>query len=285
MKALGLQTLKVAAISLGARLRPVNDDHARHIAESIQESGRLRNPIEVRVGRKPGTYQVVSGGHRFRGVEILQWDEVDAFVYEMTDQEALIWEIDENLRRYELTPLDRAVFLAERQRVYEELHPETKAGVAGAEAKHGRANDIVSFASDAAQKCGLTPRTIQRAVQIANGLTLATRQRVSGTPLATKQSELMALAKLTPAEQADALELLLADEPTVKTVDQAAQAVRGVRVAVDPDTDKALSKLMRAWRDAPPAVKRAFLAAKMEDAQDRVLRDFVADQVKRQEAA
>ena len=284
VKALGLQKLPVTSITLGLRLRPVDEAHASHLAESIAETG-LRCPIEVRLGRRTGTYTVVAGGHRFRAVELLQWAEVDAFVYRMNDREALIYEIDENIRRYDLSPLDRAVFLAERQRLYEELHPETKAGVAGAAAKHGRATDIVSFASDAAKRCGLTDRSIRRAISIAKGLAPATRQRIAGTPLAEKQSELLALIKLTPDEQAAVLDLLLTDAPRARTVGQATRIVRGGRETADPGTDAALSKLLRAWRDAPAPVKRAFLAAKMEDTQDTVLRDFVAAQNKRKEAA
>lgn len=286
MKALGLHTLPLAKISLGLRLRVVDENHAAHLAENIAEVGRLRSPVEVREVKGPGgrkTYTVIAGGHRFRAVQMLGWTEIDAFVFEMTEAEARIWEIDENIRRHELNPLDRAVFLAERQRLYLELHPETAAGVAGGKARQGTATDTMSFATDVAKRCGLTERTIQRAITIARNIAPAIRQRIAGTPLAAKQSELLALAKATPAEQSAAITLIL--DGAAKTVDAALKQVRGVREAADPDADTALSKLLRAWKAAPPHVKRGFLAAKMEDATDDVLRDFVAAQVKLREAA
>ncbi len=287
MKALGLQTLRVADIDFGDRLRQVDTAHADLLAQNIREVGRLRQPIEVRTrkGRGKGVrpYVLIAGGHRLQAATILGWEEVDAFVLEMTDDEARLAEIDENLVRHELNPLDRAVFLAERKALYEKLNPETKAGVAGAEAKHGRANDIMSFAADTAERCGLTERTIQRAVAIATGLRPDIRQRIAGTFLARKQSGLLALVKLSPAEQAAALDLLLAEEPKAKTVEQAARLIRGVRASTD--ADAALSKLLRAWRDAPAATKRAFLAAKMEDEADTILRDFVLGHGNQREAA
>ena len=102
MKELGLQNIPVAAISLGLRLRVVDEVHAQHLAENIQEISRLRSPIEVRKvkGRAKGdAYTIIAGGHRFRAVQLLGWTEVPAFVFEMTEQEARIWEIDENKHR------------------------------------------------------------------------------------------------------------------------------------------------------------------------------------------
>jgi ParB family chromosome partitioning protein len=263
MKELGLQTIPVAAISLGLRLRVVDEVHAQHLAENIQEIGRLRSPIEVRKvkGRaKVDAYTIIAGGHRFRAVQLLGWTEVPAFVFEMTEQEARIWEIDENIRRHELNPLDRAVFLAERQRLYEELHPETAAGVAGGKARQGAANEIVSFATDTAQRCGLTPRTIQLAVSIAKGLPQAIRQRIAGTPLAQKQSELLALIKLSPSEQTAVLDLLLAEPPQCRSVASAEAFVKGVHEPDLSPTEAKFQKLVFLWGRAGREAQRQFLA-------------------------
>ena len=51
MKALGLQTLKVADIDFGQRLRQISEDHAQLLAQNMREVGRLRQPIEVRTRR------------------------------------------------------------------------------------------------------------------------------------------------------------------------------------------------------------------------------------------
>lgn len=130
MKPLGLQSIPLADIDVSGRLRMVDPDHAALLAENMRQVGRLRQPVEVRE-RKGGGFKLIAGGHRYRAVEMLGWSEIEAFVFDASDDEARLAEIDENLVRHDLNPLDRAVFLAERKALYEKLHPQTKAGVAG----------------------------------------------------------------------------------------------------------------------------------------------------------
>jgi ParB family chromosome partitioning protein len=54
----------------------------------------------------------------------------------------------------------RARYTARRKVIYLEKHPETKRGVAGAEAKH-RANEKISFAAETAKKTGTSERIVQ----------------------------------------------------------------------------------------------------------------------------
>jgi hypothetical protein len=68
--------------------------------------------------------------------------------------------IDENLCRAELSAADRARYTARRKAIYLEKHPETKRGVAGAEAKHGRATENFSFAAETAKKTGTSERIV-----------------------------------------------------------------------------------------------------------------------------
>ena len=261
MKSLGRQVLKVADITIGERLRQIDEAHAQLLAESLRQTGHLRNRPEVRLQRrgKKIVHTLISGGHRMRAVRIAGWEEVEVEVYEGTDDEVRMWEIDENLIRHDLNPLDRAVFLAERKGLYLKLHPETAAGIAGAEAKHGRANDIMSFAAATAEKCGWSVKTIERAISIATAIKPDVRARIAGTALAKKQSELLALMRLAPSDQHRVLDLLLAEEPKAKTVEAARKIALGVREAADPSAENALAKLLRVWEDTPPPVRRSFL--------------------------
>jgi ParB family chromosome partitioning protein len=259
MKSLGLHQITVAQIDFGTRLRQVSEDHAALLAANIAEVGRLRSPIEVRKTRKADQYTLIAGGHRLRAVQSLGWAEIDAFVFDLTDDEARLAEIDENLIRHELNPLDRAVFLAERKELYLRLHPETAAGTAGAEAKHGRATDIMSFAADTAERCGLTERSIRRAVAIAVGLKAGARARIAGTWLAAKQGELLALTRASESEQHKALDLLLATPAQAKTVEAALKMVRGVVETAKSEDDVEFEKLVKAWLRASGPVRRRFL--------------------------
>lgn len=255
MKSFGLQTIPVALIDIGERLRPVSEPHAELLAENIGQTGRLRQPIEIRqVGHR---YSLIAGRHRLRAVELLGWAAIDAFVYAASDDEARLAEIDENLVRHELNPLDRAVFLAERKAIYEKLHPETVAGVAGAEAKH-RATEIISFARDTAERVGLTERTIQLAVSIARDLSPQVRQLVAGTKLAQKQSELLALSKVPSDLQTAVLRLVLTG--ACRNVAAARDEVEGRRREGQTEEQTQLNRLLTAWRKAGPSARRSFLA-------------------------
>jgi len=268
MKELGLQTISVASIDFGDRLRQVDENHAALLAQNIEQVGRLRTPIEVRKkkGRKDG-YLLIAGGHRLRAVQLLGWAEVQAFVFEATDEEARLAEIDENLVRHDLNPLDRAVFMAEREDLYRKMHPEaTQGGDRRSEEFQIRTVRIWSFARDTAERCGLSEDTIQRALKIGS-LKPDVRARIAGTWLAHKQGELLKLTHLSHAEQHTALDLLLAEGAEAKTVEQAKKIILGVRDGDKGETDKKFDKLIDAWRRADRTAKRAFLAHLRETGQ------------------
>ncbi|WP_051340936.1 ParB/RepB/Spo0J family partition protein [Azospirillum halopraeferens] len=261
MKPLGLQDVPISAIDTGFRLRAVDEGYVALLAENIRDSGRLRQPVEVRV-LKGGAYRLIAGAHRLAACTKLGWEAIPAFAFEATEDEARLAEIDENLVRHELNPLDRATFLVERKAVYERLNPDTKAGVAGGKARQGSANEIVSFARDTAERVGLTDRTIQLAVKIATGLAPDVKAAVAGTPIAKVQAELLALAKLGPAEQRAVLGMLLGDAPKATSVRQAMALLtnRPAKVA------DGFVKLLTAWRHASREERSQFLRHLVGDA-------------------
>jgi hypothetical protein len=63
-------------------------------------------------------------------------------------------EIDENLVRSQLTPAQAATAIFRREAIYEELLPETKAGVAGGLARQGSANEKFAFTKSTADAIG-----------------------------------------------------------------------------------------------------------------------------------
>lgn len=258
MKPLGLHTIPLAGIDASDRLRQVDPDHAVLLAENIRQTGRLRQPIEVRA-KKKGGYQLIAGGHRLRAAELLGWTEIEAFVFDASDDEARLAEIDENLVRHDLNPLDRAVFLAERKALYERLYPDTKAGVAGGKARQGTATDIMSFARDTAERCGLDERTIRRAVMIASRLAPEVRARIAGTWIAKKQSELLALAKVEPAKRLHVLDLMLDEDRPASSVTAALRLLEGAAHPVSDERQKKLAALRKAWDRAGAAARRAWV--------------------------
>jgi len=239
MKALGLQEIEVAKIDLGKRLRPISPVYAAMIAENIERTGRLRMPIEVRV-IKGGRYKLVAGGHRFSAVESLKQKTIQAFVFDCSDDEALILEIDENMVRRNLDALDESAFLLARKEAWERLHPETKHGAQGGRGGRRNENDTLPFSLATAEKIGRNRRTIERLVQIGKGLTPEARKALAGTRLANNHGELRALSKMTASQQAKVVAGILSPEPKWSSVRQASDAINN-RVK------KEVSRLDRAW--------------------------------------
>lgn len=252
--------LPLEEIVVGDRLRAIDEGYAWLLAENIQETGELRQPIEVRrLG--DGRYGLIAGAHRLAAARLLGWIEIDAVIWNCTETEARLLEVDENLVRHELSPLDRAVFLAERKRLYEALHPEARHGAQGGRGGKRNETDTMSFSKATAERCGLTERTIRRAVAIATRLTGDSRRRIAGTDLAKKQNELLALSRLDAADQAAVLDLLLPADgaaPQARGVAAARRLLTGTRPENAP-AGQTLARLLHLWSRASRAERRAFL--------------------------
>ena len=267
------QLIDIEQITVGDRLRPVDADHVAVIAASIRERGRVLQPIAV-TKTLSGHWVLVAGAHRLAAAKQAGLTQIPAEVHEnLNGLQARMIEIDENLLRHELNPLDRAVFLAERKRVYEELHPETKNGAHGHN-KGKKENATIAFSKDAAERTGLGQRTIETAVKIANGLSPEIRARLTGTELSKNQKELLLLAKQEPERQAQIVNLMLGENTAVKSV-KAAIAHAGGKI--EPVADKQVAQqrsLVNAWLHAGIPARRAFVS-ELSEADRLLLRDLL----------
>jgi ParB family chromosome partitioning protein len=204
--------LSLREITVPERLRPIDEAHVLQTAASMEEQGQL-SPI---VARKLGAgYTLVAGAHRLAAAERLGWDVIEAHIVSCDDDEARLIEIDENLVRRELSALDRAIFLAERKRVWERMYPETAHG----KAKKGKVANIATFmrfSKDAAKNTGLSERAIQLASSIIARLDHEAVSLLRLHPLAKNQAQLKALSELEREEQrAVAAKIASGDESTV----------------------------------------------------------------------
>jgi ParB family chromosome partitioning protein len=209
----------LATIDVSDRLRPVTIANAQLTAASISELGQLQ-PIVVRVHPTGNGLKLIAGGRRCAAMAILEREQIAAVLVECTDDEARLIEIDENLAREELSPLDRAFFLAERKRVYEALNPETAHGKAKKPKKISEAGKVAniaafaSFAKDAARQTGVSVKTISNAVALAAALSPEAVAIIRGTKLADNQAQLQALAALPAADQVTIAGLIAANAAT-----------------------------------------------------------------------
>jgi len=245
------------------RARALDQDWAVGLAGIIAEQG-LTNPITLR--KIADGYSLVTGLHRVAAFERLERSHIPARLSAATsDDEARLEEVMENLGRHELTALDRCHHLYELKQVYERLHPETKAGVAGAKAKHGDANEIFSFAESTAKAIGLNTRTIQLAVKIWSELAPAVRRRLVGTPMARKQTELKLLSEQTAKTQVKLMDLIQDPEITADGVQAALDLISdGNPIS---EIDKKTKALIKVLSNAEDAV----LDAVVEEHADRLI--------------
>lgn len=185
--------------------RPVLPVKVEALARSIADVG-LRQPINVRpLGE---AFEVRGGGHRLAAFRKLGRETIPAFVRGDDDLHAELAEIDENLIRNDLSPIERSAAQARRKAIYQELHPETKAGGdrrSNAQLEHlkdGEDDPTPRYDEAASEDIGQSPQTIRR--EVHRGEVLGDRKAdISGTSL-DKGDELDALAKL-PEEKRDSL--------------------------------------------------------------------------------
>lgn len=226
------------------RARPVDAKAVNALAASIEESGLL-NPVTVRrvqrsrSGQMCEVFEIIAGLHRVKAFRKLQRDTIPAIILDVDDLHAELLLIDENLCRNDLTPAERASAQARRKAIYQQLHPETRAG-AGTGGHAGRTKDDLAnlakstaaprFDEAAAEATGQSERSIRRDVTRGEALGDDVLAKVARTSL-DKGEELDALAKLAPETRTELIERAAAGE-TVSAKSEAKKQVRANREVV-----------------------------------------------------
>jgi ParB family transcriptional regulator, chromosome partitioning protein len=236
------------AIDASGRLRPVNADRVSALAASMSEIG-LQQPIIVRSHPNGANrFQLIAGGHRLAAATELGWTEIAAIRIDVEAASARLIEIDENLIRNELSALDFAVAVAERKRIYEALHPETKHGGTRpkkpADGQVGNLTTWSRFSKDAAKRTGLSEAVFQRASGLMQNLSPEVIALIRSTPLADNAGALKKLARRPASEQIGIARAL--HDGAAKTIDTAAVAAGFTPppVKIDPE-----QKLYAQWRE------------------------------------
>ncbi|KAB6715831.1 ParB/RepB/Spo0J family partition protein [Roseobacter sp. TSBP12] len=243
------------------RLRPVSVAGVESLIASINETGVMKDAIHVRK-KKDGTLHLLAGAHRIEAARRLGWEEIEAKVWtDVTDDWALLMEIDDNLAGAEMNALDTAVFLATRKEVYERLHPETKADAFKGNQHTGKlAADIVSFATSTAEKFGLTDRHVRRLITAGSKLASNEVAQLRAAPKPVTLKDLTEIAKIGEASERGNVVARLA-QGTAKSVTDARKQINAkpgdAHVSA---ADQSLRKLNDAFARAPLAARRAFVA-------------------------
>ena len=199
--------LNINEIKIGSNRRKSAPENVKALSESISEVGMM-NPITVDADNN-----LVAGLHRLEAAKLLGWTEIECNVCELDELHAELAEIDENVVRTGLSDLELSELLARRKRIYETLHPETRHGgdrkSETIKSSICRDDPVKSFAEDTAEKMGVSPRTVERHVQIAENLTPEAKDVLRNADRKITKQKIMILSRMKPEEQKEEAEKLV----------------------------------------------------------------------------
>lgn len=255
----------VADIIVKSRLRPVSEAAVESLIASIGELGVMKDAVHLRK-RKEGLF-LMAGAHRLEAATRLGWATIPAKIWaDVTDDWASLMEVDDNIAGAELNPLDTAVFLAERKKIYERLHPEAKRGGDRKSAAFADLTDMMSvrsFAAATAEKFGIDPRHVRRLVSLGGSLEVQERLDLRAAPRQVTLKDLGDIAKM-PRLGKDRIAVIAALRAgKAKNAAEAFRAIKaansGVDVVIQDPVEVAFKALSALWARAPKAAKRRFV--------------------------
>ena len=195
----------VDRVRVGKRMRPQRDITALAASMADPKIG-LINAITL---LPDGT--LMAGRHRLAAAKLLGWKTIPAVIMELGELDAELVEIDENLRRSELTILEEAQHYARRDEIMQAKGLRAKAS--NGQNQHTSAvgapgAPTITTAQMAAQM-GMSERAAQERMQIARGLTPLLQELIAEHPVANSTKGLLALARLDSAVQATVAQMLI----------------------------------------------------------------------------
>lgn len=224
--------ISIDDIIIGETRRELDRSAVNRLAESIDQIG-LRHPITVR--EKGDKYHLIAGRHRLEACKKLGREHVQAVIVKMTNDEARLWEIAENLHRADLKKLDRDEQVAEWIKITERILSQT------AKETRGRGQPEGGVAA-AARDLGIDKDDAHRAVKVAN-LSDDAKDAARDAGLDDNRSALLAASRETTPEAQVAK--IINYEPR-KDKDELA-AAKAAYIKLSPDQQQEF----RDWLDKP----------------------------------
>ncbi|MBW4563946.1 MAG: ParB N-terminal domain-containing protein [Mojavia pulchra JT2-VF2] len=185
-------------ILIGRNRRPVKGEKVDELKESIKANGLL-NPITV-----DQKLNLIAGLHRLTACKLLGLVAIECNIvnYQDTDQ-ARLAEIDENLIRNELEPLERSELWLERDQILERMGLRAKVGDNQHTHKGG---EMISpppkRTVELAREAGYSERTFQHGKQIAKSIHPDVKKIIKGTAIADSPTALLKVARAGSQERA-----------------------------------------------------------------------------------
>jgi len=244
------ESILIQDIRCGERLRAVDPARVSALVASIAEIG-LRTPITVTLGHDENGevfYHLVAGAHRMQAVSAGGAEYIDAFVMDGDEDDAALWEIDENFARAELTDAQRADHHVRREEILKRKGLVSN----GRGGNQSEKSSLRSYATQASETLGVTKRTVEKDLRRGKNIAPEVMAEVAGTAL----DKGVVLDELAAPPR---------DEQPAKLSEIASRGlVSRVRTADDPlndleATERQLAALMAAWNRAGADARRKFM--------------------------
>ena len=206
--------------------RPINAEKVQMLAHSMQMIG-LQHAITI-----ADNNVLLAGNHRYAAARSLGWKTIEATVVPRDTILNELVSIDENLLRHDLTVLEQGEHLKRRNELLLALSQRAVAGNKGEErvvvevkgkgatdrgvAKAGIAKASKPTTADIAHEMGMSERTFQERIQIADKIDDEVRELIRTLPIAVNRNELHRLSKLSTAQQKSIITKL--GDGSIKTV-------------------------------------------------------------------
>lgn len=255
---------------LEERFRPVLSEAA--VVKVMASMSRRGQKQRIGVCHQGQRYRLVWGAHRLEAGRRLGWDEIDVRVVDHARASRELDEIEENLVRQNLSPLDHAAhtvraleLLAEEvgvkvganaravsaaakhaKRAVAQAEGVSKADITDASAKIALAYNLTDRL---AERAGISRRTVQLAVELHRGFSDEEKAQLRETDFAQNASQLRRLAALPRSDRAPMIAAIAGGE--AKTWNDAATALPR---APSPPASKG-DKVARAFALLPSAEK------------------------------
>jgi N6-adenosine-specific RNA methylase IME4/ParB-like chromosome segregation protein Spo0J len=225
--------MPIDAIIANGRRRRIDNDQVKSLADSIDRNG-LINPITLTDDGK-----LLAGLHRLEACKLLRWQEIPARLVDgLNALQAELIEIDENLIRNELSPLQQGEWLTRRNEALTALGMRREVGWNGNQYTLG--GETVSppkSTSAIASEIGISERSAQQKMQIARDIAPEVKEQIYGTELEERTTDLLRIARLKPEQQAAVVEKITTG--AARTVTEAArQITRESKSKIKPVTGK-----------------------------------------------
>jgi len=228
-----LKQIPVADIRVEKRLRQVDESKVLELMQSYEEVGVI-NPISV-----DEDLVLIAGAHRLAAARNLDWETIEAKVFDEDELTKLLIQVSENLFRNDLCYIGTSEHIQERERILTSLGQRKKRG----SNQYADDNDLLTT-DDLAERIGVSNKTYRLRRQVAE-LHPEVRNALRGTDYARKNlNDLLNLTRQSQAVQRRVGELATEDPR---------QALRfhidtaNIEVTTDRDKSALVGELKEKW--------------------------------------